>query len=347
MINKILYIQSNDNVANMFKERFNEADDFELIVATTGEEALSILEQEKDVLLLLVDIKIPDMRLHVLVERTRKIAPKILLNVCIDVVDPLLISKLANRYGIHKIYVAPWNIDEIADEIRDSIEIALINEEINLRESRVDNDKLEIETTIKNLTEMLKKQKYSYNKLSTIFRSISSAVKEDYKDTIDFDRKDAFAEDVFRAMLKMQTTGSFDIDSFEDLMKSDLNELKEKCPGMEIGNIVSCLFGGVTKTSAENIRFAVWLIARYYSEFYERFSYEVVSHFLTTTRAEFRCIIALSPEYSSEDIESRKEERSSYRAFVFTMLERLAEDARREEADGKIVIIYEFPVDAT
>ena len=339
MINKILYIQSNDSVAALFQNHFNEADDFELVVAKTGEEALNILENEKDVLLLLVDIKIPDMRLSELVERTRKIAPEIFLNVCIDVVDPLLISKLANRYGIHKIYVAPWNVDEIVCEIRDSIEVALINEEINRRESRVENDKQEIEDTINSLTEMLRKQQHSYNKLSVLFKSITSAVRDEFIGNADYLKRENFAEDVFNAMLKMQTTGSFDVDSFEEIMISDLNELKKKHPGMEIKGVVSCLFGGISKTSAENIRFAVWLIAKYYSEFYEKFSYEVVSHFLTTSRAEFRCSIELSSECSGED-------RSSYRAFVFTMLERLAESARREEVDGKIIIIYEFSVDA-
>ena len=116
MANKILYIQQNENIANEFRGRFSEAD-FELIVAKSGEEALSLLEDDKDVLLLLVDINIPDMRLRSLVERVKKVAPQILLNVCIDVVDSLLITKLANRYDIHKIYVAPWDIDEIVDEV--------------------------------------------------------------------------------------------------------------------------------------------------------------------------------------------------------------------------------------
>lgn len=345
MANKILYIQQNENVANEFRGRFSEAD-FELIVAKSGEEALSLLEDDKDVLLLLVDINIPDMRLRSLVERVKKVAPQILLNVCIDVVDSLLITKLANRYDIHKIYVAPWDIDEIVDEVKDSIEVALIDREINLKEVKIEQEKKEIEESIATLSKALKKQKNSYSKLLDIYTCFTKGLSEDYVGQDDYERRGKFAKDVFMTNLKMQTTGSFDIDRFEEDIEADLNELKRRFNGIEIKNIISCLFGGITKTSAENIRFSVWAICRYYAEFYKNFEYEVVSHFLTTTIAEFRCSIVIKDDLSEKEQENIRKERAKYKDFVLGMLARLGQESGREENEGKITIVFSFPVEA-
>ena len=346
MANKILYVQSDEKASAVFKKRFDETD-VQLVVAKNGEEALAILSKDSDVLLLLIDINIPDMRLRQIVERSKRVAPQLALNVVIDVVDPQLITKLSNRYSIHKIYTKDQTLEEIVDDLRDSIEVAIIERETNIKENEIESDVQNVENTIKTLTEMLKRQKNSYMKLAAIFKCFSVAFYDEFKFGTDYERRAAFAQDVFSAMLKMQTTGSFDIDKFENDIKSDLNEIHEKHPKIKILDIVSCLFGGVTKTSAENIRFSIWLIARYYSEFYDDFTYEIVSHFLTTTKAEFRCNIVLADKYTNEDIESRKEERSAYRAFVFTLLEKLSEEVSREEKDGQITIVYTIPVENT
>jgi len=344
MANKILYVQSDEKASAVFEECFSEAD-FELIIAKNGEEALSVLSKDREILLLLIDINISDMRLRQLVERAKKEAPQLALNVVIDVVDPLLITKLSNRYSISKIYTKDQTIEEITDDLIDSLEIALIERDTNIKESEIESDIQDVENTLRVLTDMLKKQKNSYTKLSNVFKCISAALYDELKFSPDYNRRAGFAQEIFLTMLKMQTTGSFDIDAFEDIIKADLNEIHERHPKIQIIDVVSCLFGGVTKTSAENIRFSIWLIARYYSEFYDEFSYEIVSHFLTTTKAEFRCNIELSSKYTNEDIESRKEERSAYRAFVFALLESLSEEVYREEANGKITIVYTIPVE--
>lgn len=344
MANKIIYVQSNEKASEEFRESL-ENSELEMIIAKNGEEALNALTKESNVLLLLIDINIPDMRLRQLVERAKKIAPQVELNVIIDVADPLLITKLSNRYSIRKIYTASQSLEEIADDLKDSIEVALIERDTNIIESEIESDIAEVENTLKNLTDMLKKQKNSYSKLSVIFKCISTALTDEFKFAPDYYRRAGFAQDIFVSMLKMQTTGTFDIDKFEDTIKADLNEISKKQPKIQILDVVSCLFGGVTKVSAENIRFSIWLIARYYSEFYDEFTYDIVSHFLTTTMVEFRCNIVLSDKYSNEDIESRKEERSAYRAFVFTLLEKLSHEVSREESDGKITIVYTIPVE--
>ncbi|HOO28036.1 MAG TPA: hypothetical protein PLU43_06190, partial [Lachnospiraceae bacterium] len=109
MEKNILYIQSNEDVAESFREKFAERG-IELIVAASASEAFQVM-REREITLLLIDINIPDMRLRNLVEVCTRDFPGVILNVCVDVLSPLLITKLVNRHRIHKIFVAPWNVD--------------------------------------------------------------------------------------------------------------------------------------------------------------------------------------------------------------------------------------------
>ena len=153
-MNKIVYLQTNEKIAASFQEEFLKQE-IEMLIVKSGEEALEIISKEK-VLLLLLDINIPDMRFRKLVDRIRAISPQIIINVCVDVVDPLMITKLSNRHRVHKIYVAPWDVNEIIEEVKESIEIAIINEQINIREEQISSETNELKNTVESLKNTLK-----------------------------------------------------------------------------------------------------------------------------------------------------------------------------------------------
>lgn len=341
---KILYVQQKENVAERFREYMADSEHV-FLVAYSGEEAIDVLQAE-DIVLLLIDINIPDMRLRTLVERTKKISPETILNVCVDVLDPILITKLSNRYGIHKIYVAPWDIENIISEMEDSIEMAFIDSEINMQEHKIVNDKANLESTISSLMETLKKQQYSYKKLSVIYRSFMKAVYEKYAGKISKEEI-LLVDDIYKQMLKDQTTGSFDVDKFEDSMKKDLLELKSKGNnGLRVLKVISCLFGGITKTSAENIRFAAWLIARAFVSICKEFEYSITSHFITTEVAQFDFII-IPNSMKVSYVEKLRENNDSLFGFVTVLLKRISEEFILEtyEKDNKIVISLKFELE--
>ena len=127
MAKNIVYIQANEKIAQSFQETFKERN-IELLVAASATEALEIMRQQ-DIGLLLVDINIPDMRLSQLVEICSRDFPTVIMNVCVDVMNSLLITKLVNRHSIYKIFVAPWDVREMIDEIEESLDEAAISRE--------------------------------------------------------------------------------------------------------------------------------------------------------------------------------------------------------------------------
>ena len=330
-MNKIVYLQTNEKIAESFREEFLKQD-IEMLIVKSGEEALEIISKEK-VLLLLLDINIPDMRFRKLVDKIRAISPQIIINVCVDVLDPLMITKLANRHHVHKIYVAPWDVNEIIDEVKESIEIAIINEQINVREEQINSETNELKNTVESLKNTLKKQQKSYSKFLKLTDCFINAIEESEEELNK--EKLAFIKDIYTTILKMQTTGSFDIDEFEDNIRKDVEELKALAKGISTSVIESCLFAGQSRVYAQNIRFTIYMLARLYAQFYSDFSINVSSHFITTKEAEF--VIEIETESS---INSRGEDAfRDYYEYVNGIITELSSDIRTRN-EGKVTTFY-------
>ena len=330
-MNKIVYLQTNEKIADSFREEFLKQE-IEMLIVKSGEEALEIISKEK-VLLLLLDINIPDMRFRKLVDRIRAISPQIIINVCVDVLDPLMITKLANRHHVHKIYVAPWDVNEIIDEVKESIEIAIINEQINVREEQINSETNELKNTVESLKNTLKKQQKSYSKFLKLTDCFINAIEESEEELNK--EKLAFIKDIYTTILKMQTTGSFDIDEFEDNIRKDLKELKALAKGISTSVIESCLFAGQSRVYAQNIRFTIYMLARLYAQFYSDFSINVSSHFITTKEAEF--VIEIETE---SGINSRGEDAfRDYYEYINGIITELSSDIRTRN-EGKVTTFY-------
>ena len=133
----------------------------------------------------------------------------------------------------------------------------------------------------------------------------------------------------------MQTTGSFDIDEFEDNIRKDLKELKTLAKGISTSVIESCLFAGQSRVYAQNIRFTIYMLARLYAQFYSDFSINVSSHFITTKEAEF--VIEIETESS---INSRGEDAfKDYYEYTNGIITELSSDIRTRN-EGKVTTFY-------
>lgn len=337
-MNKIVYLQTNEKVAVSFQEEFKKHD-IEMLIVESGEEALDIISKEK-VLLLLLDINIPDMRFRKLVDRIRAISPQIIINVCIDVLDPLMITKLSNRHHVHKIYMAPWDVDEIIEEVKESIEIAIINEQVNIREERINSEVEELNKTVESLKDTLRKQQRSYSKFIGLTDCFMNGLIKDQPEESDESKKAEFVKDIYEALLRMQTTGSFDIDKFESSIKNDLQELIRIAPSYGTGIIESCLFAGQSRAYAQNIRFVIYMIGRLFAQFYDDFFLSVSSHFITTQEAEFIIEVTVEGGMTFGDENAFDD----YQEFVNKIITDMT-DERRVRKDGNTTTYYcNFPV---
>jgi len=337
-MDKIIYLQSNIEIAKTFREAFWE-NDIEIVFAKTGEEALNILEREK-VLLLLLDINIPDMDIYEITDKLREKQPRIGIFTLIDVVDPLTVTKLANVYSMEKIYLAPWDLKQITCDVKEKIQVLAREDIYEIDEKDFLSERQEIEETIEKLKSKLKRQQKSYKKLqglTTCFTDAFSIVKQDdeeYKNRLDF------AVDVYTLLLKNQTTGSFNVEKFKEDIVRDLKEIKGNNAGIEIGEVVSCFLAGQSRVKAQNIRFCIGVLAKFYSRFEKFFRIDINSRYITTKTAEFELIITY-PEKIKEKITETK---SEYYNYIRDIITDMSEDFRMNVAEKSVTYFMNFEI---
>ena len=325
MDRKILYIQENENVAESFKLKFAERE-LDFVIAKSASEAFEIMRQE-DILILLVDINIPDMRLHELVEICRRDFPGVIIDVCVDIVNATMITKLVNRHGIEKIFPAPWDVNEIVDEIEDSLDTAYIKLDSNIRENEIKKNRADLEQTVRSLKETLKRQKHSYYKFNLIMETLYSAIGDMGGNANDPDGRYDFCHEVFKRMLRMQTTTSLDAENFDNIVREDLKDIKNDRCDFSVGEVVALVIGQSSRFKLENIRFMIWLLAKFNAGYYSPLSLDVGSHFITANRTEFNLYFKGEKRAEiSEDIAS----------FVHDLVSELSEDIERQETDEGI-----------
>lgn len=328
MAKNIVYIQANDKIAESFRETFAERE-IDLVIAKSAAEAIKIM-MAREVDVLLVDINIPDMRLSKLVEICTKNFPGVILNVCVDVMNSLLVTKLVNRHGIRKIFVAPWDVSEMVEEIEESLDAAQIARDQKIYENKILTENEHFEETLSSLTQSLKKQQYSYNTLKKITDVLLNDITL-FNEKIDENHKNLFKMIIDR-FIRMQTTDSIDIDKFEDIIKDDMNKITKAYSGFKCTDILSCLIGGVPKAQAANIRFFIWLIALYSAYTRKSCEYVVESQLLSVSKALFT--LSVSGKITKPD--------DLFQKYVFSLLNNLCEVIEIQNQDDNSTYNIEF-----
>ncbi|HOO29194.1 MAG TPA: hypothetical protein PLU43_12080, partial [Lachnospiraceae bacterium] len=192
----------------------------------------------------------------------------------------------------------------------------------------------EFQQTLDNLTAALKKQQYSYYKLNMITQLLLTQMKEfTYLEMDEHQALYDLVNEIFTTMLKMQTTGAGNIGRFEETVNADLKKIGREHPGFTTGEISSCLIGDILKVKASNIRFVIWMLARYGAAVMKECRLTVSSHFVTATKAMFE--ITLHGELS-EKLPDVVEQ------MVQELLAAVSMSVKREEREGALVFHIEF-----
>ncbi|MFT3984483.1 MAG: hypothetical protein QM697_11295 [Lachnospiraceae bacterium] len=296
----ILYIQENKEFAERFRKRFAERG-IQLFTAASAAEALDILRGQ-EMAVLLISCKIPGMRLDEFLDHCTRY-PEMVVAVCLEEEDPLLVTMLVNRYQVRKLFPAPWDIDEIIEEIDAVLMYMKSAAEQKKQEYLFNKEKAEFEKILGSLTDALKKQQYSYYKLNTITQILLTQLKGMcVPDSPCFEEQYGMIEDIFTTMLKMRTTGTTNSNGFESLILHDMEEIKREYPDFYTEGINSCLSGCIRKAKVVNIRFALWLLAKCGAVVMGKCGILISSELLGSQRAVFEITLKGIVNHSLPDL---------------------------------------------
>lgn len=298
----ILYLQANMDVANEMKGKFADDENVEFAVTGSAQAALDILG-ERDFLLLLVDCFITDMKMGEFVKIVTQRFPRLIVNICMDNDDAKFIASIANIKNVTKIFLPPWQIDEIEEGVRASLDVAALERDLRIREQSLEEDQAHFEQTLDTLKEALKKQRFSYYRLANVLKPFGEAFirisnaevlsEEDLHSkgndrTQERIRRDRYTDFVQRAcekMLRVMTTAKLDVAGIESYLAEDLDAALPA--GFTVSGISSCMASNPEKSRMGILLFCIWLVSVYQEYRYKQCEISIDSRYLNSNRVEY------------------------------------------------------------
>lgn len=155
---KILCVDDERNVLKSLRRLFMDEDDYEILLAESGEEGLEILAEEEDVRLVVSDYRMPGMNGVDFLSKVYESWPDTIRIVLSGYADTAAVVEAINLGRIYKFIPKPWN-DE---ELKSTMAMALQHQELKVQNNRL-NDELqkkndELQEMNENLEEMVKKR---------------------------------------------------------------------------------------------------------------------------------------------------------------------------------------------
>ncbi|MCR5687382.1 MAG: hypothetical protein K6G58_05115 [Lachnospiraceae bacterium] len=286
MDKSILYLQANERIASNLKGRFND-EGIEFIYAASAAQAFELLS-EREFCLTLSDGYIPDMRVHDFVMKCSRDYPDMILNVCMDLTDPKYVPMIVNEPCVRKVFLPPWNIEDIVEGVKASIDEAFIHRDLIRRMTDLENDERSFAEMVERLKASLLRQQYSYNKMAPFFNRVLDAFLK---------RKnfgEAYAAFMRRScdkMLRLQTTEYFKTADLKRIIYDNMTEAVGANSGVTVGEVKSCLYGEAGRHSMADLTFALWLLAVIEGNKCDSAVLTVDSRYVTSKKCEYKLTV--------------------------------------------------------
>ncbi|MDO8946542.1 MAG: response regulator [Desulfocapsaceae bacterium] len=194
-LSKVLYVD--DEEINLINFRESLCDKFEIFTALSGEEALLVLEKEKDIALVVSDQRMPGMKGVDLLTRARELAPYAERIIITGYTDPQDIIAAINEGHVYRYILKPWTEEDLQVTITHAVERYHLKqhnrelvEELNRKnmelEDRVRKRTAQLAMTIETLAAKVEELEWTKYELKTLqgFLAICSYCKK-IRDTDD------------------------------------------------------------------------------------------------------------------------------------------------------------------
>lgn len=278
----VLYLQANERIAQTLKDRFN-SEGIEFLYASSAKEAFDMFA-ERDIYLTLTDGFIPDMRIHDFIQKVAREYPDMLVDVCVDLTDPQYIPRIVREECVRKVFLPPWNVEDIVEGVKASIDEAQIKSDLVRRINELKGEEKAFADTLKGLKNSLLKQQYSYNKIAPFFNRVMESFlrRGDYEDSFKH-----FVHRSCERMLRLQTTAAFKPSEMSRIIKSNLEESVSYYENVTVGEVNSCLFGDVPKSKMADLIFIMRLLAKVEGVKCKSAVLSVDSRYITSNKCEY------------------------------------------------------------
>ncbi len=180
---KILLVDDEENILRALK-RLLVDEDYQVMTAGSGEKALEILRENRDVGLIVSDQRMPGLSGVEFLERAREIAPDAMRIMLTGYADINAAIDAINRGGAYRYISKPWNDDELLQLIRDAVQrYSLVRENRRLSEI-IKRQNEELKNWNAQLEYFVQEQTVDIQKKNEELERLNRRLKENFKNTI-------------------------------------------------------------------------------------------------------------------------------------------------------------------
>jgi response regulator RpfG family c-di-GMP phosphodiesterase len=173
---KVLFVDDEENILRALKRLMME-EPFEVLVSTSGEEALKVLDGDREIGVIVSDQRMPGLAGVDFLERSREYVPeaeRIMLTGYADVVAAV---EAINKGGAHRYVAKPWNDDELIQIVRDAVrrnrlvkENLLLQEEVKRKNEELSLWNTQLKQRVLERTAEIRKRNEELQRINERFR---------------------------------------------------------------------------------------------------------------------------------------------------------------------------------
>lgn len=152
---RLLFIDDEEINRSNFQQTFT--DDYEILLAATGEEALETMAQADRLALILADQRMPGLSGAEVLARAREIAPHAERIMITGYSDPEDIMAAINQGQVYRYILKPWSNEELRIAIIQGVERYLLKQENRALLLALEAKNVELEALVQERTRELKK----------------------------------------------------------------------------------------------------------------------------------------------------------------------------------------------
>ncbi|WP_321532467.1 response regulator [uncultured Desulfuromonas sp.] len=135
---KILFVDDEANVLKSLRRLFLDDEEYDILTASSGMEGLEIIEENKDILVVISDYRMPEMTGVEFLAQATELLPHSIRIVLSGYADTAAVVEAINIGHIYKFIPKPWDDDQLRIDIHNAVETVLLD-----RKNRQLSDELE------------------------------------------------------------------------------------------------------------------------------------------------------------------------------------------------------------
>ena len=180
---KILAVDDEENILRSLS-RLLTNEEYEPLIALSGEEALKILDDNKDIALIISDQKMPGLKGSEFLEKAKEIAPDAIRILLTGYADINAVVDAINKGGAFRYITKPWKNDELIQIIREAVQRYVLAKENIKLQSLVKKQNDELKNWNSQLEYLVQEQTVEIQKKSNDLEILNKDLKETFKKSI-------------------------------------------------------------------------------------------------------------------------------------------------------------------